>query len=158
MQFCFFSMSGFHWSHRKYLKQLKHSTVQAVTLNMRCSICLCPDVNFSLRVLFDCCPTTCFSPLFLAMPHGMWDLSSLTRDWTRATCSGSLESKPLDCQGSSLWPTIHYLFTVFPHSSPFWILYFYNSLFTHLVFLNQFLSIHLDVWYHVNIPMIYLFI
>ena len=29
---------------------------------------------------------------FLATPHGMWDLSSLTRDQTCAPCSGSTES------------------------------------------------------------------
>ena len=29
---------------------------------------------------------------FLATPHGMWDLSSPTRDGTRAPCSGSVES------------------------------------------------------------------
>ena len=26
---------------------------------------------------------------FLSTPHGMWDLSSLTRDWTHTLCSGS---------------------------------------------------------------------
>ena len=30
--------------------------------------------------------------LFLTMPRGMWDLSSLTRDQTRVPCSGSAES------------------------------------------------------------------
>ena len=30
--------------------------------------------------------------LFLAMPRGMWDLSSLTRDWTCNPCSRSMES------------------------------------------------------------------
>ena len=30
----------------------------------------------------------------------MRDLSSLTRDRTRAPCSGSVESQPLDLQGS----------------------------------------------------------
>ena len=29
--------------------------------------------------------------LFLAMPCGMWDLGSPTRDWTHATCSGSTD-------------------------------------------------------------------
>ena len=32
--------------------------------------------------------------------HSMWDLSSPTRDRTRAPCSGSAESWPLDHQGS----------------------------------------------------------
>ena len=38
--------------------------------------------------------------ILLAAPRGMWDLSSLTRDGTRAPCRGSLES--LDHQGSPL--------------------------------------------------------
>ena len=36
---------------------------------------------------------------FLAAPRGMQDLSSPTRDQTRAPCSESVESQPLDCQG-----------------------------------------------------------
>ena len=42
-----------------------------------------------------------FFPIFLATPRGMQDLSSPTRDQTRAHCSGSSESSALDCQGSS---------------------------------------------------------
>ena len=41
-----------------------------------------------------------FSFSFLAVPRSMWDLSSLTRDQTRAPCIGSAESSPLDHQGS----------------------------------------------------------
>ena len=37
---------------------------------------------------------------FLAALHGMWDLSSPTRDGTCTLCSGSTESQPLDLQGS----------------------------------------------------------
>ena len=37
----------------------------------------------------------------LAEPHGMWNLSSLTKDQTHTPCSGRVESTPLDCQGSS---------------------------------------------------------
>ena len=37
---------------------------------------------------------------FLALPCGMQDLSSPTRDQTYAPCSGSTEFYPLDCQGS----------------------------------------------------------
>ena len=40
--------------------------------------------------------------LFLAALHGMWDLSSLTRDRTCAPCIGSAESQLLDHQGSPL--------------------------------------------------------
>ena len=35
----------------------------------------------------------------------MWDLSSLTRDWTFATCTGITKSQPLDHQGSPTVPT-----------------------------------------------------
>ena len=35
----------------------------------------------------------------LATLGGMWDLSSLTRDQTGAPCSGSTESRALNCQG-----------------------------------------------------------
>ena len=34
------------------------------------------------------------------LPHGMQDLCSPTRDQTCTPCSGSVESQPLDCQGS----------------------------------------------------------
>ena len=37
----------------------------------------------------------------LAVPCGMWGLSSPTRDQTRATCIGSTESQSLDPQGST---------------------------------------------------------
>ena len=33
-----------------------------------------------------------FSPYLLAMLHGMWDLSSPTKDWTYDPCLGSMES------------------------------------------------------------------
>ena len=41
-----------------------------------------------------------FNFFFLAAPHGMWDPSSPTRDLTRASCLGSVESYPVDHQGS----------------------------------------------------------
>ena len=40
-----------------------------------------------------------FVLFFLAVLHGTRDLSSLTRDWTHVSCSGSTESQPLDSQG-----------------------------------------------------------
>ena len=43
---------------------------------------------------------------FLATPHGMWDLSSPTRGQTHAPCTGSMESQPLDHQGSPLKPDL----------------------------------------------------
>ena len=42
----------------------------------------------------------CIYLIFLIMLHGMKSLSSLIRDWTCVPCSGSLESQPLDHQGS----------------------------------------------------------
>ena len=38
--------------------------------------------------------------LLFAVLHGMWDLSSLTRDQTQAPCIGNTESLPLHYQGS----------------------------------------------------------
>ena len=37
--------------------------------------------------------------LFLTAWHSMWDLSSLTRDWTCILCIGGVASQPLDSQG-----------------------------------------------------------
>ena len=42
-----------------------------------------------------------FKKKHLAMPHDMWDLSSLTRDQTSAPCSGSIDPLPVDHQGST---------------------------------------------------------
>ena len=46
---------------------------------------------------------------------GMWDLSSPTRDLVCASCIGSLESKPLEHQGSpwinsDKWRLLEFLF------------------------------------------------
>ena len=69
---------------------------------------LCPFL------LFHSCSLWIFSPwsgqlrpwtfffFFLVSPRGMQDLSSLTRDWTCAPCSGSVASSPLEHQGSPL--------------------------------------------------------
>ena len=47
---------------------------------------------------------------FLAVPHSMQDLSSLTRNGTCAPCChGSAESKPLDFQGSPRSPFLNKL-------------------------------------------------
>ena len=43
-----------------------------------------------------------FLKIFLVLLCEKWDLSSPTRDGTRTPYSGSVESKPLDCQGSSV--------------------------------------------------------
>ena len=36
----------------------------------------------------------------MATPHSMWDLSSPSKDGTCVSCSGSIDSEPLDHQGS----------------------------------------------------------
>ena len=41
--------------------------------------------------------------LFLAMPCGMWDLSSPTRDWTHALCSGSTDLKKIFFKQEKEW-------------------------------------------------------
>ena len=38
--------------------------------------------------------------LLLAILYGIWDASSPTRDGTHSSCSGSVESWTMDCQGS----------------------------------------------------------
>ena len=48
------------------------------------------------------------------MPQSMWDLGSLTRDWTPTPCSGSMQSQPLNYQGSphfSFWASYNTQFT-----------------------------------------------
>ena len=47
-------------------------------------------------------PGCLFFVFSLAVPRGMWDLSSPTRDRTHTPCLGSVESQPLDHQGSPL--------------------------------------------------------
>ena len=70
---------------------------------------------FFLKLLFY----FIFNFYFLATLCGMWDLSSLARDWTCAPCSGRVESLPLDCQGILIFLFLFlfiYLFIYFwPH-------------------------------------------
>ena len=54
------------------------------------------------------------------MLKGMWDLSSLTRDRTRAPCTGGTESEPLDHQGG---PSGYNLFFFFS----FYFILLYNA-------------------------------
>ena len=44
----------------------------------------------------------CFLLICFAMLCGMWDPSFLTEAWTHAPCTESVESQPLDHQGSSI--------------------------------------------------------
>ena len=68
------------------------------------------------------------------MPHCLWDLSSLTRDWTCTPCIGSTESKSLDPQGSPNLPLLSlllgfmsYLQRLLPYLSWFLKYSFINS-------------------------------
>ena len=54
----------------------------------------------------------------------MRDLSSPTRDGTRAPCSGSTESQPLDCQGS---PHMYFLIVVMANNKFCEITFFFFS-------------------------------
>ena len=57
-------------------------------------------------IYFSCISIIYFEVLVFVFlffwPCGMWDLSSPTRNGTRAPCSGSTGSQPLDRQGSPL--------------------------------------------------------
>ena len=53
-------------------------------------MCMCPQ-NLLWGISFG----------FFVMPCRLWDLSSLTRDWTQALGRESMESQTLDHQGSS---------------------------------------------------------
>ena len=37
--------------------------------------------------------------IIMAKPLGLWDLSSLTKDWTQGPSNESAQSQPLDLQG-----------------------------------------------------------
>ena len=53
--------------------------------------------------------------LFLATWHSLWDLSLSTRDRTHVPCIGSVESEPLDHQGTGIKP-VHMYFSAFRKS------------------------------------------
>ena len=55
---------------------------------------------FFLAILSHAVFVCLFFVFILATPRGMWDLSFPTRDETRTPCTGSMESWPLDHQGS----------------------------------------------------------
>ena len=55
---------------------------------------------FCFGLVFFCFFGVLFHFLFLAALCGIWDLRSRTRDGILAPCSGSMESQPLDHQGS----------------------------------------------------------
>ena len=53
-----------------------------------------------------------FLKFILAMPHGMWGLSSLIKEQTQAPWFGSTESYPLGCQGS---PSVSFFNEIISH-------------------------------------------
>ena len=65
---------------------------QFVWLQTPChnQLTICPPRNLALNAVHFVDFLSFF--LFLTMPHGLRDVSSLTRDETRALCSGSIES------------------------------------------------------------------
>ena len=65
----------------------------------------CLDLTFTLllKPFFFTVLTYLFihySPFSFPLAMGMWDVGSLTRDWTQAHCIENAESYPLDNQGS----------------------------------------------------------
>ena len=69
----------------------------------------CLSVTQLLPMLFPMPLSSCVLFVFfyfLATPHGMPDLSSLTRDQIHTPCRGSAESSTLDCPGI---PSLHVL-------------------------------------------------
>ena len=64
--------------------------------------------SLKLLALFNC-----FVRWLYCFGSSTWGLSSPTRDQTRAPCTGSLKSHPLDCQGS---PKFHYFKCPYPSS------------------------------------------
>ena len=67
---------------------------------------------------------------FFTMPHGLRDLSSPMRDWTRTLGSESMESWPLDC------PRISYVNLLSLKSTPWGSRYYYPH------FFNIFFDMH----------------
>ena len=73
----------------------KYETSNFALLFQNCFHCLSPlrfHMNFRIDFLFS---------FFSAMPHGLWDLSSLTRDQTQAHSSESTKSLTTGLSGDS---------------------------------------------------------
>ena len=100
-----------------YLVALKHH------LGERTQYINCESLQGHCQTFSVC---ICAYFFFLAMPHGMWDLSSPTRDRTCAPCSGSMKSQPLDGQGS---PTSVHFYLVVIESEYYDLLFVFNSLY-----------------------------
>ena len=67
---------------------------------------ICQSQSPSVCAWVCVCVCVCVCVHTHSMPCSMWDLSSATKDWIRALCSGSVESEPLDRQGSSQSPSL----------------------------------------------------
>ena len=72
----------------------------ALFSNLVISCKLLPSLAFSLKACALYVPWCLRLFFFLALTCNMQNLSSLTRNWTCAPCGGSIESQPLDHQGS----------------------------------------------------------
>ena len=75
----------------------------------KCQDKFCLSITQLLPTLFPMPLSSCVLFVFfyfLPTPHGMPDLSSLTRDQIHTPCSGSAESSTLDCPGI---PSLHVL-------------------------------------------------
>ena len=72
----------------------------ALFSNLVISFKLLPSLAFSIKACALYVPRCLCIFFFLALTCNMQNLSSLTRDWTCAPCGGSVESQPLDHQGS----------------------------------------------------------
>ena len=83
------------WKKKKKVSYLPPRNSDTVWQLFYCELCpFLPEHSF----LFGGFHFMLFNVYFWV--HGMWDLSSLMRDRTLAPCSGSMESSPLDLQGS----------------------------------------------------------
>ena len=92
-------LSSISWPVITYHSFRSHLGITCVSDSLKSSVC-CPVTSWPTTPgpgSHPCPPhivLLCFVLVFfvLAAPHGMWDLSSPTRDRTRAPCIGSVES------------------------------------------------------------------
>ena len=75
-------------------------------LNSTCFLFPCLECCFLVFCFFDFC-SHLKKKYIVSYGWDRWHISSLTRDWTSAPCSGSLKSQPLP--GNSLCHLYHFL-------------------------------------------------
>ena len=92
------------WLHRFALPVKVHDGANCPTSSPALGGVAIPDVGHSGRcvVRAHCC-FILFLFYFLAVPCDLWDISSLTRDWTRIPSSESEDSQPRTYQGIPLF-------------------------------------------------------